>query len=155
MAYEYKPNFKKRILATILDLTIYWLLYYLYLGFFGEATENGGFAVWNFKTVPLFIIWFVYFVVIEGTNGATLGHHAFNLKVLTVKRDKIGMTEALIRHVLDIIDIYWYGIPALIAIKYTEKHQRLGDLVAKTIVVDTEDLSQYNENKTPIFEKRV
>jgi uncharacterized RDD family membrane protein YckC len=154
MAYEYKSNLKKRILATLLDYLIFGTLCYLFLGFFGEKDEGGGFVVRNLMTMPIVILWIVYFIVIEGLKGATLGHQAFNLKVLTVQRDDIGFSEATLRHLLDLIDVAWYGIPALITIKYTEKHQRLGDLVAKTIVVDTEDETQYRERgERRIFEK--
>ena len=51
------------------------------------------------------------------------------------------------RHLLDPIDLLFYGIPAIITIKNTEKHQRLGDLWAKTIVIDTMDAEQFQENK--------
>jgi uncharacterized RDD family membrane protein YckC len=154
MPYECKPNLKKRIFATLLDYLIFGLLWYLYMGFFGTVEEEGTLVVRNLMMVPLIVLWIVYFIVVEGIGGATLGHQAFHLKVLTIRRDKIGFTEASIRHLLDLIDIWCYGIPALIAIKYTEKHQRLGDLVAKTIVIDTEDETQYKERtEMKIFER--
>lgn len=143
MKYAYKTNFKKRILATVLDYLIFGLLCYLYLGFFGTENDEGALVVRNLMALPILILWLVYFVAIEGLKGATLGHQALNLKVLTVRRDEIGLTEAFLRRLLDLIDILWYGIPAIIEIKYTEKHQRLGDLVAGTIVIDTEDPTQY------------
>jgi uncharacterized RDD family membrane protein YckC len=49
---------------------------------------------------------------------------------------------------LDPIDILFYGIPAIIAIKNSDKHQRLGDMWAKTIVVDIKDAEQYFANNT-------
>jgi uncharacterized RDD family membrane protein YckC len=46
---------------------------------------------------------------------------------------------------IDPVDFFIYAIPAIIAIKNTDKKQRLGDLWAKTIVVDTCDPEQYAE----------
>ncbi len=44
---------------------------------------------------------------------------------------------------LDLIDIMFYGIPAIIAIKNSDKHQRIIDMWAETFVVDTTDPEQY------------
>ena len=48
---------------------------------------------------------------------------------------------------LDPIDILIYGIPAIIAIKNSDKNQRIGDMWAKTIVVDMDDEEQYLKEK--------
>jgi uncharacterized RDD family membrane protein YckC len=84
------------------------------------------------------------FVVIEGIDGATLGHHLFKLKVVKLNGERIGLREALKRHLLDGIDLFFYGIPAFITIRNTEKHQRIGDLWAKTFVIDLNDPDQQN-----------
>ena len=62
-------------------------------------------------------------------------------------RKEIEWTQALKRHLLDPIDILFYGIPAIITVKNSGKHQRLGDMWAKTIVVDIKDPEQYFTNK--------
>ncbi len=38
---------------------------------------------------------------------------------------------------------WMYGIPAIIVINNSEKHQRLGDMWANTIVVDINDPQQF------------
>jgi uncharacterized RDD family membrane protein YckC len=93
-------------------------------------------------TLPIVTTWFIYFVIVEAIYGATLGHQGLNLKVLTVDRRKIDLSQALKRHLLDPIDILMYGIPGIIAIKNSDKCQRLGDMWAKTIVVDIKDQEQ-------------
>ncbi len=111
---------------------------------FGEETPEGGYHTEGLKSLPILIFWFLYFVLIEAYQGATLGHKALNLLVLNVAdRKSITLTQAFKRHILDFIDIFYFGIPAIIAIKNTDKKQRLGDLWAKTIVVDTDDSEQY------------
>jgi len=143
--FKFKTNLKKRIFATILDYGLYLLTFYVYLMFFGHENEEGGQTVSGLLALPIFIAWFVYFVVIEAFHGATLGHLGFNLKVLTLNRKDIEFNHALKRHLLDPIDILLYGIPAIIAIKNSDKHQRIGDMWAKTIVVDMTDPEQYLE----------
>lgn len=140
---QFKPNFTKRILATLLDYTIFLLPVYFYLEFFGLDNEEGGKTVSGLMALPIPAAWFLYFVVVEAWYGATLAHQALHLKVLTVNRQEIGLSQAFRRHILDLIDILFYGLPAFIAIRYSQRHQRLGDMVAGTIVVDMKDKGQY------------
>lgn len=145
---KFKTNLKKRIYATLLDYGLYLLAFYVYVMFFGHDNNEGGQTVSGLLALPIFIAWFIYFVVIEAFYGATLGHQIFNLKVLTLNSKDIEFTQALKRHLLDPIDILFYGIPGIIAIKNSDKHQRIGDMWAKTFVVDMTDIEQYLDKQT-------
>lgn len=142
---QYKPNLRKRILSTLLDYGLFLFITFIYVMYFGYNNEEGGKTVDGFLALPVPVFWFIYFVLIESFYGATPGHHAFNLMVLRIDRRKITFCQALRRHLLDPIDILFYGIPALISIKNSDKNQRIGDMWAKTIVVDITDSEQYNE----------
>jgi uncharacterized RDD family membrane protein YckC len=145
-AFKYKTNLKKKIIATLLDYALVLIPTYMYIMYFGVDNNEGGKTVSGLLALPLPTFWFIYFVVVEAMYGATLAHQAFYLKVVTLNRKEIGFSQALKRHLLDPIDILFWGIPGIIAIKNTDKHQRLGDLWAKTIVVDTKDPEQYYLN---------
>lgn len=138
-----KTNLKKRIIATLLDYSLFLLLTYLYITVFGRENDEGGRAVEGLMALPIPIFWFLYFVVVEACYGATLAHQGLHLKVVTINRKNIEGIQAFKRHLLDFIDILFYGIPATIAILNSDKHQRLGDMWAKTIVVDTKDSEQF------------
>jgi uncharacterized RDD family membrane protein YckC len=140
---QFKTNLKKRIFATIFDYGLYLLALSAYILFFGDDNHDGEQNVSGLLILPVFISWFIYFVVIEASYGATLGHQSFNLKVLTLDRKDIKLKHALRRHLLDPIDIFFYGIPAIKAIKNSDKHQRIGDMWANTLVGDTADSEQY------------
>lgn len=142
-----KPNLIKRIITTILDYLVVFIFSYLYLIVFGEEQGNDKYTASGIMVLPLIALWFIYFVVVEAKDKGTLMYQLFKLKVVSEKRNKIGFTESFKRHLLDPIDICLYGIPAFIAIKYSSKHQRLGDMFARTIVVDTSDKEQYAEIK--------
>ena len=132
----YKPNLKKRIFATLFDYGLYLLAFWAYLFTFGKADDEGVYKVEGLLALPVFIAWFLWFVVVEALQGATPGHQIFSLKVVQLNGSTISFWQALLRHLLDPVDILFYGIPAIIAIKFSEKHQRLGDMVARTVVVD-------------------
>jgi len=142
MEYYYKPNLKKRILAMLVDFTMNMLVFIVYLKYFGETDSEGVTKLEGWRSLPLFVFGFCYFIGAETLWGATIGHKLFDLKVISLDRKDIRFSQALKRRLLDIIDLFFYGIPAFITIKNTDKHQRLGDLWAKTIVIDTKDPEQ-------------
>jgi uncharacterized RDD family membrane protein YckC len=142
--FKYKSNLKKKIIATIIDYSLFLIPTYIYIMLLGHDNDEGGKTVEGLMAFPIGIFWFIYFVIVEGIFGATLAHQGFNLRVITIERRNIVWTQSFKRHLLDFIDILFWGIPGIIAIINTDKHQRIGDLWAKTIVVDTKDPEQYD-----------
>jgi len=143
--FQYKANLKKRFWASFFDYAVVFAFTFFYIDFFGTPNEHGGKSVQGVMGLPVLGLWFVYFVVVETYFGGTLFHLAFNLKVLTVDRKPIDYIQALKRHLLDPFECFIWGIPAAIAIKNSDKHQRVGDMWAKTIVVDILDQEQMQQ----------
>lgn len=81
---------------------------------------------------------FLYFVIMEGTYGATLGKMAVGIKVVREDGSKCTMTDALVRNLLRIVDGFFIYLIGAILIWTSEKRQRLGDMAAHTIVVRAE-----------------
>ena len=134
-----KPYLSKRIIATIIDYGIYYLFFFIFIGFFGEDNGEGGKHVTGLLSLVPILVWFIYFVLFEATFYATLGHQLFELEVRNIDGSKIDFTQALRRRLLDFIDICMFGIPAIVAIKNTDHNQRLGDLWAKTKIIKVQD----------------
>jgi uncharacterized RDD family membrane protein YckC len=138
---EPKRYLRLRILATLIDYGIYFTLFYIYVSALGVTKSDGGFELtgWPVLLAPTF--WFVYFVVLEAFNGATPGHDICKLTVVKANAEKLTLGDAFKRRIIDLIDIFFYGIPALICICNTPKFQRLGDLFAGTVVVKKSDIT--------------
>ncbi len=82
------------------------------------------------------IIIFLYFTLLQGAYGQTVGKMAVKIKVLKEDGTKIGYVDAFVRTLLLYVDF----IPILfllgaILIWTSDKKQRLGDRGARTIVV--------------------
>src|ERR1035437_7762239 len=135
-----KPYLLLRSVATIIDYGIFGILFYVFVRSFGTETEEGGWQVTGALTLVIPIFWFLYFVVTEAVNQATPGHDICKLKVVKPDGYKISLSEAFKRRICDPVDIFMYGIPAFICISKTSKHQRLGDLLANTVVVKSSDI---------------
>jgi len=137
-----KPYLKLRSIATIIDYGIFFILFYFFVRSFGEETEDGSWQVTGSLTLVIPFFWFLYFVVMESINQAIPGHDICKLKVVKPDGHKISLGDALKRRICDPIDIFIYGIPAFICISKTTKHQRLGDLLANTLVVKSTDITE-------------
>ncbi|MEA2169892.1 MAG: hypothetical protein QOF76_3192 [Solirubrobacteraceae bacterium] len=88
-----------------------------------------------------FLIGIVYFVVLPGTKGWTPGKLLTGIRVQKEDGSVTGIGRALGRWFLWIADAFPYIIPYLtgfICALTSDKHQRLGDRVAGSVVVHKE-----------------
>jgi uncharacterized RDD family membrane protein YckC len=132
-----KPVTLRRIAATIIDYTVICAFSFWFIWTFGEPNEQGGRSITGWPgLIPVFF-WFVWLVVAETSSGTTLGHMLMKLKIVSVHDEKITFGQALIRRICDGLEITGcFGLIAFLLVKTTQSHQRLGDLLAKTLVVD-------------------
>jgi uncharacterized RDD family membrane protein YckC len=86
--------------------------------------------------LAVFAVQWVYFVVWEGLTGRTPGKSALRLRVVTTTGRPIHFTEAALRNVLRAADAMPNAyVAGLVCMALTRRFQRLGDLVAGTMVI--------------------
>src|SRR5262245_17962753 len=82
-----------------------------------------------------FVIWWFYGVLFETfMNGQTPGKYILGLRVLTETGQPINAMQATLRNLLRAAD-FFLSLLAIVVMSMNRKYQRLGDLVAGTIVV--------------------
>lgn len=133
------PSFRRRAFALLVDYMLFALFHTLFSMQFGLRTENEfGQPVYELKgylnVVPV-LVWILAFPFMEGFEGMTLGKKITGLKVLKIDGSKYTHFDAFKRRLADWIDFALLGLPAIIISMNTSYHQRLGDLWAKTVVV--------------------
>jgi uncharacterized RDD family membrane protein YckC len=84
--------------------------------------------------LPLILFWFIYFPGVEGTTGQTLGKKIIGIRVVKQDGGQVTFGSSFVRHLFDMIDVS-FAIGILV-IKNSGKKQRIGDLIAKTVVLD-------------------
>ncbi len=132
-----QPNIGKRIGATIIDYGIIFIFFIAYVSVFGEPNDEGGHTVTGFPALVPIGFWFVYLIVLEYKWGSTLGHLIFQLTVTDLVYGRPSFSQIFKRRLCDIFDITMsFGIVAFILVKNTRYNQRLGDIWAKTLVID-------------------
>lgn len=78
---------------------------------------------------------FLYHSLLEGIWGKTIRKKICGIIVLKEDFTKCTIGRGFLRNLLRIIDSFFYYLVGTIAITGTLKWQRLGDLVAGTVVV--------------------
>jgi uncharacterized RDD family membrane protein YckC len=133
----------RRVLATLIDAIILGAAYNVLVYAFGDIQHPRAWE-WNgtLDNVLANIVYgigvLLYFVLMEGYLGQTLGKKVTQIRV--VREEDLGLPgagAALIRTALRLVDgLLAYGV-AFVAVLSTEKRQRLGDMAAHTLVVRT------------------
>jgi uncharacterized RDD family membrane protein YckC len=100
----------------------------------GNASALSGGSIAAASLMAL-VVWFLYFTLLEGRYGQTIGKMALNIKVVRAADGApIDFGEAAVRTILRIIDgLFGYLIGAIFIWTSDEK-QRLGDRFAHTVV---------------------
>ncbi len=140
MKYEeyvaYEPILSRRVVAAILDYALYFALVFGYIYFFGKPNDQGAMEVKGFGHIfMIFLLWVVYFPVVEGTFGYTAFKGILDLKVVQERRKDFGIAVSFKRHIVDFIDFFLFGTVAVILVKVSSDHKRLGDRIAHSHVV--------------------
>ncbi len=126
-------GFWRRALASLLDnavwiLFFFWIFIYIVQGAFAASDSAGVVSV-----IAFFSLWFNYFAFCEWRWGQTIGKSVTRVEVRSLDgAEKLSFGQASIRNLLRLIDLFVIGELMIVS---TERHQRLGDRVAKTIVV--------------------
>jgi uncharacterized RDD family membrane protein YckC len=129
---------RMRFLASLIDYLIYCIFYWVIASAYGSiSTSNGSFhsEVNGLPAVFCFAFWFII-PVSEGLFGQSFGKFACDLKVMDITHSQATMSQCIIRHLFDLVDFFpFLGITGLLVASNNTSNQRVGDLVARTIVV--------------------
>ncbi|HEY5648542.1 MAG TPA: RDD family protein [Nitrospiria bacterium] len=106
---------------------------FLFMGSASDFFSTGGRA---FMLIPIALL--VYHSVLEAGGRNTPGKRLAGIRVVGTDGKPCGIGRAFLRNIFRLLDgIYLYGI-ALVSISATDRWQRIGDLVGRTIVVRAE-----------------
>jgi uncharacterized RDD family membrane protein YckC len=132
----------RRFVAVFID----GLLLLVMSGPFADIQQGDGYLRIGWHGPRVFwpsLIAIVYYVVLEGIAGATIGKFATGIRVVSEDGTKLGWAGALVRNVARVVDAFPYVLPYLvgaISVWVSPTQQRLGDRWANSVVVMKESL---------------
>lgn len=129
----------QRFLACFIDYTFLFAYFFIMLLLFGKDDGNGNTSITGFPAFSVILVWFLLMVFIEQLNGATMGNTLMDLKPISINShtNELSFRQSLKRHLVDMIDMSFFGLVGILLIKNSKHNQRLGDIWAKTIVINT------------------
>jgi uncharacterized RDD family membrane protein YckC len=154
--------FHRRFFAWVIDVTIQgtylWLGTKILNGLVGFSWDN---QIWP---VVLFVLPFIFYHLISEIvmNGQSVGKMAMQIKVMTLQGGQPSLSQYLIRWLFRIVDFpillflqmssgynnWWmilFVFAGLICTIATPKSQRVGDLVAGTILIDLKNRTSWQD----------
>ena len=172
--YEF-ASVAQRTAAAMIDFfafAIYFLICGMAIGFSGFYEPDYG----SFLFIQLLLIkipWIFYNPTIEYlTQGQSLGKYILGIRVVTVSGERPGLREVFTRWIFkgdflwisaDFFLLFWFGI-GILGIIYagtSDRKQRMGDVMANTIVIKNKSSIRYTlkdvlsiksqENYTPVY----
>lgn len=154
--------FAKRFFAWIIDVVI--LIAYIVI--INRILRIGQDASWEFPAWALFLIslpYLLYFPLSEiFLNGQTVGKKAMQIKVISADGGQPSISQYITRWLFRMVDFPWWilfaialnqlpwwsavflfgGVGCLIGTPYS---QRIGDVVAGTILIDTRNRTSWED----------
>lgn len=149
----------KRILAVIIDYIPFLLLASMALVVLRPdmTTEDVQALMNQQQNIPLepvlcvlgsLVAWVVYGSIMESKFGATLGKMAMQLEVTSADGRKPTVRQAILRNLIRPIELSWPIIIFTLAIPLLMRtHQRLGDIMARTVVVEKGRLANPDDSQ--------
>jgi len=102
----------------------------------GDHLWGYGWLVTDPICITFFVIMAVYFVVLEGLFGTTLGKRLMGLRVVQPNGARPGLVRSILRNLMRLVDgLPFMSILGAVLILTSPERTRLGDRVARTRVV--------------------
>lgn len=143
----------RRIMAGLVDLWPIWIVSVIVAQWVQDSPLEMNEVMIEGRTQLLLIggslLYILHTLVAELFTGRSLGKMIFGLRVVDFTGAMPKRSALVIRNVLRIIDIYvMFGLPLLVVL-YTPLRQRMGDLAARTLVVEKNPAARPQRSAKP------
>ncbi|MDB5155969.1 MAG: domain containing protein [Mucilaginibacter sp.] len=143
-----------RIAARLIDYAIFFSVYAFIaaalVGVYSGELNSGG-PVRPTKFIIMVGIWLGFCVLYDlltevFLNGQSLGKRFVKIRVISLTGTRPGIGQYLLRWFFRIIDFgLTLGTAAVVTVTFSDKKQRIGDMVAGTTVIKTAPLNRFSD----------
>ncbi|MFY7991079.1 MAG: RDD family protein [Fluviicola sp.] len=138
-----------RAVASFLDILTLFIYMMIMSVILNISLFQSGMGMDGAEALNTFLIsipWLLYSPIIEFlTNGRSLGKLVMGIRVVKSNGETAGLREYFTRWIFRVVDLWvgGFGFLALLLSGTTEKRQRLGDIMADTVVIRVRDTQTY------------
>jgi uncharacterized RDD family membrane protein YckC len=123
----------RRFFAWLVDALV---IYFLSILIVGPIVYFLGMSI-IFEYIGIGLTALVYWTLLEGTSGSSLGKKLFRMELRSENGDRVGIKDSLIESIGKSFLLPIDFIIGLLVPNYKEKRQRLFNKLSKTIVIST------------------
>ncbi len=144
--YELAPTIY-RVLASIIDYAA--LLLYIVIVSAIFKLKIFEWLIYGITLSELLLVYLPYMfyspIMEYLTNGCSLGKYALGIRVVKANGEPAGLREYFTRWIFRFVDIWIGGLGflAILLSSTSERRQRLGDLIADTVLIKVRDTQRY------------
>jgi uncharacterized RDD family membrane protein YckC len=150
-------SLSERIAARIIDYLIFMCIYMIFIivvmSYFGITTNDGRLdsALAGTGIVILIVVWLAVCVFYDllteiFLNGQSIGKRSVKIRVISLNGTRPSVGQYILRWIFRILDFgISMGTAAVITVAFSDKKQRIGDMVAGTTLVKTSPRNKFND----------
>ncbi len=125
----------ERAIALVIDVTVISTVSSIVFGLLSWLFPYGSDIVSYLIILPFILLYSLLFE--QFNNGQSLGKMALKLRVIRLDGEKVNFLDYLMRWIFRALDIYFsFGGVAVLTVISSTNSQRIGDLLANTVVVN-------------------
>lgn len=129
----------RRMAAFVLDLVVFWASFAV-LAEVGTWFEAFGLAVSSLAFLALVAYAVFYWFLMEGVYGRTPGKAYMDLVVVSEDGSPCTVGKSILRNACWVVDGFGvFPLMPVVIVFLTDRHQRVGDVVASTVVVAAQE----------------
>ena len=135
-----------RFLAAFIDACVLFPACFVVADLIALSTESHSTGTVELRGAPafafscsVFLLWVGYRIIFEMLSGATIGKQLVSIAVLQANSDICTPSQAIVRNLLCVVDFFPPILPGIFVMFILRSRQRLGDLVADTVVSVTDN----------------
>ncbi len=149
----------QRVGAVIIDLIFLSIFYYFVFYLLSLTKFDKHLSAWAFVSV-IMLPYFLYYPLVQyWNNGQSLGKQLVKIRIVKTDNSHPRLGDFLIRWIFRLFEVNMIPGLGLIVMLFNDKSQRLGDMVAKTVVVAEAQktklghsvFEELEQSYTPIF----
>lgn len=137
--------FHRRLFAWIIDILVMWAYLWL-VGMIMSGLMGPTWAEKGWRYVLYLLPYMFYHLVMETSmNGQSVGKKAMSIRVITLEGGQPSLSQYIIRWMFRLLDFGLFFVPGFFCVILTARSQRVGDIVAGTIVIDTKPSTSWED----------
>ncbi|WP_420379167.1 RDD family protein [Gilvibacter sp.] len=142
----------ERILAVLIDFVIFFLYFYILsqVSQLFDSMFSDDWSIFGLQSLLLLPVMFYSLYMHILFDGRTVGKMCLQIRVVKIDGSPVHWSNYMVRWMMRLVDLWVFPAIGILTMIFSDRHQRIGDSAAGTVVISTK--KRYNINSTILEE---